>query len=254
MRTIDLNCDMGESFGAWNMGDDDAVLPHVTSVNVACGLHAGDWKVMHYTVQAAFAHRVSVGAHPSLPDLQGFGRRVMQISADEVYDLVLYQVGALDAFCRALDGRLAHVKAHGALYNMAARDEKLAQAMAQAVADLDPGLVLFGLAGSALIKAGRDAGLRVANEVFADRSYRADGSLTPRNVPGSMIEDVQASLAQVEDMVMRGRVRSQDGTEVSIEADTICIHGDQPGAAQFAREVRGLLARSGIEVAAPGNS
>jgi len=201
MRTIDLNCDMGESFGAWKMGDDEAVLPHVTSINVACGLHAGDWKVMHRTVQAAFAHGVSVGAHPSLPDLQGFGRRLMQISVDEIYDVVLYQVGALDAFCRALGGRLAHVKAHGALYNMAAKDHKLAHAIAKAVADLDRGLVLFGLAGSALTKAGRDAGLQIANEVFADRSYQPDGSLTPRNLPGSMIEDVQASLAQVEDMI-----------------------------------------------------
>src|SRR5690349_14496349 len=252
MRTIDLNCDMGESFGAWKMGDDEAVLPHVTSINVACGLHAGDWKVMHRTVQAAFAHGVSVGAHPSLPDLQGFGRRLMQISVDEIYDVVLYQVGALDAFCRALGGRLAHVKAHGALYNMAAKDHKLAHAIAKAVADLDRGLVLFGLAGSALTKAGRDAGLQIANEVFADRSYQPDGSLTPRNLPGSMIEDVQASLAQVEDMMTRGRVRAQDGTELAIDADTICIHGDQPGAAQFAREVRGLLEKLGIKVAAAG--
>ena len=254
MKPIDLNCDMGESFGPWTMGDDQAVLAHVSSINVACGLHAGDWSVMHETTQAAFARGVAVGAHPSLPDLQGFGRRVMNISPDEAYDMVLYQVGALSAFCRALGGRLSHVKAHGALYNMAAKDTALADAIARAVTDFDRTLVLFGLAGSALIKAGREAGLRVANEVFADRSYQPDGSLTPRNRPGSMITDVKVSLAQVEDMLTRGRVRALDGSEVAIEADTICIHGDQAGASQFAAELRALLARLGIEVAAVRNT
>jgi UPF0271 protein len=249
MKSVDLNCDMGESYGAWTMGNDRAVLAHVSSINVACGMHAGDWNVMHETTQAAFAQGVAVGAHPSLPDLQGFGRRVMNVTPDETYDLVLYQVGALSAFCRALGGRLAHVKAHGALYNMAAKDAALAAAIARAVADFDPTLVLFGLSGSALIRAGRDAGLKVANEVFADRTYQADGSLTPRSRPGSMIEDVKDSLAQVEGMLTRGRVRALDGSEVSIEADTICVHGDQAGAAQFAKELRGMLKRLGIEVA-----
>jgi 5-oxoprolinase (ATP-hydrolysing) subunit A len=249
MKSVDLNCDMGESYGAWTMGNDRAVLAHVSSINVACGMHAGDWNVMHETTQAAFAQGVAVGAHPSLPDLQGFGRRVMNVTPDETYDLVLYQVGALSAFCRALGGRLAHVKAHGALYNMAAKDAALAGAIARAVADFDPTLVLFGLSGSALIRAGRDAGLKVANEVFADRTYQADGSLTPRSRPGSMIEDVKDSLAQVEGMLTRGRVRALDGSEVSIEADTICVHGDQAGAAQFAKELRGMLKRLGIEVA-----
>jgi UPF0271 protein len=195
-----------------------------------------------------------VGAHPSLPDLQGFGRRTMSISPQETYALVLYQVGALSAFCKALGGRLSHVKAHGALYNMAAKDAELAHAIARAVADFDKTLVLYGLAGSALIRAGREAGLRVGNEVFADRTYQADGSLTPRNHPGSMIADVNDSLAQVEQMLTRGRVRALDGTEVAIEADTICIHGDQPGAAQFARELRALLAKLEIEVAALGSA
>jgi UPF0271 protein len=249
MKSVDLNCDMGESYGAWTMGNDRAVLAHVSSINVACGMHAGDWSVMHETTKAAFAQGVAVGAHPSLPDLQGFGRRVMNITPDETYDLVLYQVGALSAFCRALGGRLAHVKAHGALYNMAAKDAALAGAIARAVADFDRTLVLFGLAGSALIRAGRDAGLQVANEVFADRTYQSDGSLTPRSRPGSMIEDVKDSLAQVEGMLTRGRVRALDGSEVSIEADTICVHGDQAGAAQFARELRVLLRTLGIEVA-----
>ncbi len=251
MKSIDLNCDMGESFGLWHMGDDEAVLPHVTSINVACGLHAGDWNVMHRTVKAAFEKNVAVGAHPSLPDLQGFGRRAMLLSADEAYDIVLYQVGALSAFCRVLGKRLSHVKAHGALYNMAAKDAALASAIARAVADFDPALILFGLAGSALIQAGRDAGLQVANEVFADRTYQADGSLTPRSRPGSMITHVKDALAQVESMLTRARVHALDGTEVPIEADTICIHGDKPGAAQFAKELRASLARLGIEVKRP---
>jgi len=249
MKSVDLNCDMGESYGAWTMGNDRAVLAHVSSINVACGMHAGDWSVMHETTQAAFTQGVAVGAHPSLPDLQGFGRRVINVTPDETYDLVLYQVGALSAFCRALGGRLAHVKAHGALYNMAAKDAALAGAIARAVADFDRTLVLFGLSGSALIRAGRDVGLKVANEVFADRTYQSDGSLTPRSRPGSMIEDVKDSLAQVEGMLTRGRVRALDGSEVSIEADTICVHGDQAGAAEFARELRVLLRTLGIEVA-----
>jgi len=249
MRSVDLNCDMGESYGAWTMGNDRAVLAHVSSINVACGMHAGDWSVMHETTQAAFTQGVAVGAHPSLPDLQGFGRRVINVTPDETYDLVLYQVGALSAFCRALGGGLAHVKAHGALYNMAAKDAALAGAIARAVADFDRTLVLFGLSGSALIRAGRDVGLKVANEVFADRTYQSDGSLTPRSRPGSMIEDVKDSLAQVEGMLTRGRVRALDGSEVSIEADTICVHGDQAGAAEFARELRVLLRTLGIEVA-----
>jgi UPF0271 protein len=226
------------------------VLEHVSSANIACGFHAGDPVVMHRTVQAAFEHGVAVGAHPSLPDLQGFGRRAMLVTPNEAYDLVLYQIGALAAFCRALGGRLSHVKAHGALYNMAAKDAELAAAIAQAVRDFDPGLVLFGLAGSELIRAGAGAGLKVANEVFADRSYQRDGMLTPRNRPNAMVGDVNAALARVERMVLEGTVRAVDGTDVKIEADTICIHGDEPGAAEFARELRALLARLGVAVRA----
>ena len=229
---------------------DAVVLEHVSSANIACGFHAGDPVVMHRTVQAAFEHGVAVGAHPSLPDLQGFGRRAMLVTPNEAYDLVLYQIGALAAFCRALGGRLSHVKAHGALYNMAAKDAELAAAIAQAVRDFDPGLVLFGLAGSELIRAGAGAGLKVANEVFADRSYQRDGMLTPRNRPNAMVGDVNAALARVERMVLEGTVRAVDGTDVKIEADTICIHGDEPGAAEFARELRALLARLGVAVRA----
>jgi 5-oxoprolinase (ATP-hydrolysing) subunit A len=254
MKTaVDLNCDMGESFGAWSMGADAEVLAHVSSANIACGFHAGDPAIMHHTVAIALARGVAVGAHPSLPDLQGFGRRSMRVTPDEVYDLVLYQIGALAGFCRALGGRLAHVKAHGALYNMAAKDAMLADAIACAARDFDPSLILFGLTGSELIRAGRNAGLRVANEVFADRTYQRDGTLTPRGTPEAMIHDVGAALAQVERMILEGRVRTLAGDEVVVELDTICIHGDEPGAAAFARELRALLTRLGVALRAPAS-
>lgn len=250
MPTIDLNCDMGESFGAWHMGDDDNVLAHVTSANVACGFHAGDPRTMHRTVKAAFARGVAVGAHPGFPDLQGFGRRPMTLTRAEAYDAVLYQVGALAGFAQALGGRLAHVKAHGMLYNMAAKDATLAEAIAQAVRDFDRELVFFGLAGSELIRAGERAGLRTASEVFADRSYQDDGTLTPRSQPGAMIEDVERSVAQVKRMVLDGVVRSVNGKDVRVQADTLCIHGDQPGAVAFAVRIRDELSREGVRVAA----
>ena len=248
---IDLNCDMGESFGAWSMGVDAAVLQYVSSANVACGFHAGDPQIMRRTVAGALERGVAVGAHPAFQDLHGFGRRAMQVAPEEAYALVLYQVGALSGFCRALGGQLAHVKPHGALYNMAAKDALLADAIARAVRDFDPRLILFGLAGSELVHAGRRVGLPTANEVFADRTYQGDGTLTPRNRPGAMIRDVSAALAQVERIICHGRVLALDGTEVAIEADTVCIHGDEPDAAQFARELRVLLGQLGIAVRAP---
>jgi 5-oxoprolinase (ATP-hydrolysing) subunit A len=249
--TVDLNCDMGESFGAWTIGADAEVLEHISSANIACGFHAGDPAVMHRTVAGALARGVAVGAHPSLPDLQGFGRRAMAITPDEAYDLVLYQVGALSGFCRALGGRMSHVKAHGALYNLAARDAALAHAIACATRDLDPSLVLFGLAGGELVRAGQRAGLKVANEVFADRTYQPDGTLTPRTQQQAIIHDSPVALRQVEQMLRHGSVFAVDGSEVAIEPDTICIHGDEPGAASFARELRALLARLGVAVRAP---
>jgi UPF0271 protein len=252
MRTvIDLNCDMGESFGAWSMGADAAVLQYVSSANVACGFHAGDPPIMRRTVAGALERGVAVGAHPAFQDLHGFGRRAMQVAPEEAYALVLYQVGALSGFCRALGGQLSHVKPHGALYNTAAKDALLADAIARAVRDFDPRLILFGLAGSELVRAGRKLGLATANEVFADRTYQADGTLTPRNRPGAMIRDVSAALAQVESIICHGRVLALDGTEVAIEADTVCIHGDEPDAAQFARELRVLLRQLGVAVRAP---
>ena len=252
MKTvIDLNCDMGESFGAWSMGADAAVLQYVSSANVACGFHAGDPLIMRRTVAGALECGVAVGAHPAFQDLHGFGRRAMQVAPEEAYALVLYQVGALSGFCRASGGQLSHVKPHGALYNAAAKDAPLADAIARAVRDFDPRLILFGLAGSELVRAGRKVGLATANEVFADRTYHADGTLTPRNRPGAMIRDVSAALAQVERIICHGRVLALDGTEVAIEADTVCIHGDEPDAAQFARELRVLLGQLGIAVRAP---
>jgi UPF0271 protein len=248
--TLDLNCDMGESFGAWSMGQDEALLDLVTSANIACGFHAGDPATMARTVRGALARGVALGAHPSLPDLQGFGRRTMAITPGEAHDLVLYQVGALAAFARAAGGALRHVKAHGALYNMAAKDPALAEAIARAVRAFDPALVLVGLAGSRLIQAGTSLGLRCASEVFADRSYEADGSLTPRSRPDAMVEDEEAAVVRVVRMVREGVVRCRTGEDVPVRAETVCIHGDQPKALAFARRLRTALAEVGIPVRA----
>jgi len=252
-RSLDLNCDMGESYGSWSIGNDAVLLDYVTSANIACGFHAGDPATMHKTVQLAIEKGVAVGAHPSLPDLQGFGRRAMNISPDEAYDLIVYQVGALAGFARALGGKLSHVKPHGALYNMAVTDKKLAQAIAEGVKDIDPTLVLFGLASSELVRAGEDAGLTVANEVFADRTYQANGSLTPRTQPNAMIRDVDASIEHVRRMVEDGKVRSLQGTEVPVRADTLCIHGDEPTALDFVLKIRKALTDSGIRLASVGH-
>lgn len=249
MARIDLNCDMGESFGAWRMGNDLEILDYVTSANIACGFHAGDPATMHRTVDAALARGVAVGAHPGLPDLQGFGRRTMALTPGEAYDIVVYQVGALAGFAQTSGGKLSHVKAHGALYNMAARDFRLSEAIAQAVHDVDRDLVLFGLAGSETIRAALIVGVRAAGEVFADRTYQDDGSLTPRGRPDAMIEDVETAVGQVKRMVNEGVVRSTSGNDVRVQADTLCIHGDQPGALAFVKRIRAELERDGVAVA-----
>jgi 5-oxoprolinase (ATP-hydrolysing) subunit A len=248
MAAIDLNCDMGESFGAYTMGNDLAILDYVNSANIACGFHAGDPPTIHKTVRAALDKGVAVGAHPGLPDLQGFGRRTMAISAAEAYDIVIYQIGAVAAFAQAFGGKLTHVKAHGALYNMAAKDRKLADALAKAVRDYDRSLIFYALAGSAMIDAAEGIGLRAAAEVFADRTYQDDGSLTPRSQPNAMIEDEDDSIAQVKRMVTEGVVRSVNGKDVRVRADTLCIHGDQPHALAFAKRIRTELASAGVEV------
>jgi len=245
MPTIDLNCDMGESFGAWTMGNDLAILNCITSANIACGYHGGDPDVMLATVRAAVQRGVAVGAHPGLPDLQGFGRREMIMSPAEIYALVIYQVGALLGFAQASNTRLHHVKPHGALYNMTAKKLDLAQAVAQAVHDVDPTLQLY-VANANLTQAALEKGLPVAYEVFADRSYQDDGTLTPRSQPHAMIEDVDTSIAQVRRMIFEGKVRALSGLDVDIRADTLCIHGDQPNALPFAQQLRAALTRDGV--------
>jgi UPF0271 protein len=248
---VDINCDMGESFGAYTIGADDDVLPHVTSANIACGFHGGDPSVMRRTVEAAKRHDVAIGAHPSLPDLAGFGRRVMQVTPQEVYDLLIYQLGALLGFTRVAGAELRHVKPHGALYNMAAAQPPLADAIARAARDVDARLILYGLAGSHSLAAAERVGLATASEVFADRNYLHDGSLVPRSRPDAMVTDVDEAVRRAVRMVRDGVVTDVEGEEVPIRADTICIHGDGPNAAEIARRLREGLARAGIEVSAP---
>ena len=251
MPSVDLNCDIGESFGAWTLGADADVLSHVTSANIACGFHAGDPATMRKTVDLALERGVAVGAHPGLPDLAGFGRRVMEVTPGEAYEMVAYQVGALAAFAAARGTRLAHVKPHGALYNMAATRAPLADAIARAVRDVDRALMLFGLAGSRLISAARSAGIVAVEEVFADRRYAADGTLVSRSEKNAVIGDTDLAVRQAVRMVREGKVTAIDGTEVRVRADTICIHGDTPGAAEHARALRAALSEAGIDVTAP---
>ncbi|MHA6248231.1 LamB/YcsF family protein [Pontibacter sp. CAU 1760] len=248
--TVDLNCDLGESFGAYRLGNDAAILPFVTSANIACGYHAGDPLVMQQTVRLAMTHNVAIGAHPGLPDLVGFGRREMAISVEEAYAFSVYQIGALKAFVQAEGGVLHHVKPHGALYNMAAVNPQLAEALCEAVYRVQPETILYGLAGSELIKAGQRLGLATAHEVFADRTYQPDGTLTPRSKPGALITDEAKALKQVLQMVQEGKVESQQGQVVEIQADTICIHGDGPHALDFARRIGAELQAANIQVQA----
>lgn len=248
MPSIDLNCDMGESFGAYTIGCDKEILDLITSANIACGFHAGDPAVMRKTVRMALEKGIGIGAHPGLPDLAGFGRRNMQISAQEAYDMTVYQIGALAAFAKAEGGTIQHVKPHGALYNMAAKDRELAQAIAKAVYDVDPEIILFGLAGSELVKAGTKTGLKTASEVFADRTYQRDGSLTPRREPGALIENRETAADQVIRMIKEGSVTSVQGEDVRVQADTICIHGDGQQTLVFAKFIRQSLEHEGIKI------
>jgi 5-oxoprolinase (ATP-hydrolysing) subunit A len=249
---VDLNCDMGESFGAYRMGTDEDILEYVTSANIACGFHAGDPATMRKMVTLALEKGIAIGAHPGLPDLVGFGRRNMEISPQEAFDMTVYQIGALYGFVKAEGGKMQHVKPHGALYNMAAKSRELSDAIAQAVYKVDSDLILFGLSGSELVKAGQAIGLRTASEVFADRTYQQDGSLTPRRQPDALITDDKSAIDQVIRMVKEGNVLSQQGVEVSIQAETVCIHGDGPHALSFARQIRELLINSDVNVQAAG--
>jgi 5-oxoprolinase (ATP-hydrolysing) subunit A len=249
MKRIDLNCDMGESYGAWKMGADAELMPHISSANIACGFHGGDPGTIRKTVRLAIDHGVAIGAHPSLPDLQGFGRRAMKISPGEMYDLVVYQAGAVEAFARAAGSRLHHIKCHGALYNMAANDEGLAEAMVRAAKDVRA--MLYVLSRSKNYDIAKRMGVPVCAEVFADRGYSDDGTLAPRDKAGGMIEDADKAVAQALAMVEEGYVTSLGGKRVPVVADTLCLHGDQPGAAAFARALRKVFAERNITVAAP---
>lgn len=245
MITIDLNADLGEGGR-----DDAALMTLVSSVNIACGFHAGDAQTMQRCVRDAIKHGVAIGAHPGFPDRENAGRLAMDLPPETVYAQTLYQIGALEAIARAQQGVLRHVKPHGMLYNQAAKDPQLADAIARAVRDCHPQLILVGLAGSELIRAGERLGLATRQEVFADRGYQPDGSLVPRSRPGALITDASQSLAQTLEMVRQGSVRAIDGSTARVQADTVCLHGDGEHALQFARRLRAAFAEQGIRVSA----
>ena len=247
---IDLNADIGESHGAWRMGDDAALVPLVSSANIACGFHAGDPRVMADSVALCLRHGVNIGAHPSLPDREGFGRRHMDISLSEIYQGVLYQVGALAGFVRAQGAVLRHVKPHGALYNRAATDRAVADAIARAVHDFDPRLALVGLARSQLIEAGRAAGLRMLAEGFADRRYGGAALLVPRADPRALIADIDEAERQALRICFEGQVVGIEGTVLALDVDTLCIHGDEPNAPAFAARLRERLLARGVRIGA----
>lgn len=245
---MDLNSDLGESFGAWSKGMDEEVIRHVTSINAACGFHAGDPSVMERTVQLAREHGVSVGAHPGYPDLQGFGRRKLAMKPEEARTAVMYQIGALQAFLTAAGMRMQHVKLHGALYNAAAEDEDLARAVCDGIRRVNPELIFLGLSGSRMLKAAGEAGLRTAGEVFADRAYEDDGTLVPRNREGAVLQDAETAAARCIRMIREGVVESIHGKLIPVQADSICVHGDHAAALAFARTIRKRLEEAKIRV------
>ncbi|HEY7289364.1 MAG TPA: 5-oxoprolinase subunit PxpA [Vicinamibacterales bacterium] len=245
---IDINSDMGESFGAYSIGHDAGLMRSITSANVAAGFHAGDPTVLRETIRMAKTHNVAVGAHPGFPDLVGFGRRDINVTPSEAEDFVLYQVAAVAGVAAAEGVRIQHVKPHGALFNMAVRNAELAAAIARAVAAFDSTLILFGLPGSEILAAGRAAGLRTAAEVFADRAYEPDGSLVSRRKPGAVIHDADTVVSRAVRMVTAREVVAVNGAHVSLEADTICVHGDTPGSDDLAAKIRAGLERAGVSV------
>lgn len=245
---VDLNSDMGESFGTYTLGHDETLIDYVSSINVACGFHAGDPRIMGETVAVAHEKGVAIGAHPSFPDLAGFGRRDMVVTPDEVSTDLLYQLGALDAFCRTIGNPLRHVKAHGALYNRLTVDANLARAFTQTAALFRRDLILVGLPNSALERAAVAAGVAYAREAFVDRAYNTDGLLVSRRVPGSVITDPTQVARRAVRMVLRGKVATLGGGELDMDIDTICFHGETPGAVEVARTVRDALAANGVAV------
>ncbi|NBC99046.1 5-oxoprolinase subunit PxpA [Atlantibacter hermannii] len=242
---IDLNADLGEG-----CGNDSALMPLITSANIACGFHAGDAQIMRESVQMALTHGVAIGAHPGFPDRENFGRTAMPLPPETVYAQTLYQLGALAAIVQAEGGVMTHVKPHGMLYNQAAKQPPLADAIARAVQNLNPGLVLVGLAGSELIRAGERYGLATREEVFADRGYLADGSLVPRSEPGALIDDDEEAVSRTLEMVLNGRVQSRDGVWATVNAQTVCVHGDGAHALAFARRLRDAFLARNITVTA----
>lgn len=248
MYKIDLNSDLGESFGAYKIGRDSDIVPLVSSANVACGFHAGDPCVMAKTVKLCKESNTAIGAHPGFDDLQGFGRRNMAVSPDEAKALMTYQIGALDAFCKSVGLKLQHVKPHGALYNMAAKDKKLADAICQSIYDYDPSLILMGLANSEMTRSAKEIGLPFASEVFADRAYEDDGTLVPRSKPNSMIEDENEAVERVITMIKEHTVKTVSGKTIEIVPDSVCVHGDSAKALAFVEKIRTALESENISI------
>ncbi|MDE9365287.1 LamB/YcsF family protein [Luteipulveratus sp. YIM 133132] len=248
MPSVDVNADLGESYGTWRLGDDDALLQVVTSANVACGFHAGDPATLVRTCRSAARAGVAIGAQVGYHDLAGFGRRFIDVDPDDLYADVVYQIGALDGIARTCGSRVRYVKPHGALYNTVVTHEEQAQAVVRAVHDLDPTLPLLGLPGSALLARAERAGLRTVREAFADRAYTAEGTLVPRSQEGAVLDDPRAVAERVLRLVTGGTVRSVDGMDVAVDAESVCVHGDSPGAVRMAQAVRDTLAENGVDV------
>ena len=248
--SIDFNCDMGESFGMYKMGLDEEVIKYITSANIACGFHAGDPMWMRHTVKLAEEHGVAVGAHPSFPDLNGFGRRNMAVTPDEAKNDVIYQIGALRAFTKSK--KLQHVKPHGAMYNRAVGDEALARAICEAILEVDPEMILVALAGSTWVEVAEEMGVRVAREIFADRALTPDGALVPRSQPGAVMHDVQEVARRSVRMVTEGRATAITGEDIDVRAETLCLHGDTPGAVEMARAAKKELEAASITIAPVG--
>lgn len=248
MNKVDLNCDLGESFGSYKLGSDEEVIPYISSANIACGFHASDPLVMNNTVKLAKEYNISVGAHPGFADLVGFGRRKIDISYKEAKCIVQYQIGALNAFCTAHGVKMNHVKPHGAFYNMAAKDLNLAIAICEAIYEMDKDLILLGLSGSKMIDAAKSIGLRFASEVFADRAYNDDGSLVDRTNMGAVITDEELAIKRVVRMVKENMVETINGVDIPISPDSICVHGDGVKALEFVKKIRQAFANEGIEV------
>lgn len=245
---VDLNSDIGEGFGAYVMGLDEEVIKHVTSVNLACGWHAGDPLIMEKTVKEAIKNNVAVGAHPGYPDLMGFGRRNLDVSPSEARAYMIYQLGALSAFAAANGEKIQHIKLHGAFYNTACVKPELAEEVISGILDVDKDIILLALSGSYIAKRAKERGLRVAQEVFADRAYNSDGTLVSRKLPGAVIHDKDVAIQRIKKMVLEGKVIAADGNEIEIVADSICVHGDNPEAVEFVRVIRENLIAEGIEV------